>query len=442
MAEDKAPPNVSAIPGALRTRLSLGAFYQKVVMVEKFPIVSSARVSDVALLEAAWILRNMLEHRPALFAVMAEHKVKLAVMAWNEFTTDVPEHAHLKPRIYWDRRARGLGATPSVPTVSCAEENLLCLEGDPYSTENILIHEFAHAIHETGMNHIDTTFDSRLSTAFQSATNRSLWKGTYAASNRQEYWAEGVQSWFDNNRENDALHNHINTRSELKPYDPALAALCAEVFGERAWRYKKPAERPANERAHFDAFDRSAAPRFRWREEPVGPAPRVEIHTALGVAEIELHTSKAPVTVTNFLRYVQAGFYNGGVFFRSVKAGNQPTNDIKIQVLQGSADPARESDYFPAIALERTRDTGLKHRDGTVSMARAEPDTAQHHFFVCIGDQPELDFGGRRNPDGQGFAAFATVVRGMDVIRKIHDLPTKGQLLNEPMKIQRMIRVE
>jgi len=420
----------------------LHSFYAKRVRVHGFPIVGSERVSDAALLEAAWILERVTAHRREMLGVMATNKVKLAVMAWNEFTTDVPEHAHLKPRVYWNRRARGLGATPAVPTVSCAEENLLAFPGDPYSTENILIHEFAHALHETAMNVLDPTFDTRLKAAYEEARQRGLWKGTYADSNRNEYWAEGVQSWFDDNRENDALHHHVNTRVELKAHDPALAALCAEVLGDRDWRYVRPARRPALERAHLADVDFERAPRFQWKAEPVPARPRVEIHTEMGTVELELDRERAPGTVTNFLRYVEAGHYQNGRWFRAVRTDHQQGNPVKIQVLQAAMNPEKENEAFPPIPLERTRDTGLKHLDGVISMARTGPDSAQHHFFVCIGDQPELDFGGRRNPDGQGFAAFGRVVRGMQVIHAIHAMPGDGERLKSPVKIQRAIRLE
>ena len=257
---------VTRISDTVRNDLQLAPFYTKAVTVHQFTIASSEKANDFALVEAAWIMEHMLASRLELLTVMASNKVNLTVMAWNEFTTDVPEHSRLTPKDYWDRRARGLGATRHNPTVSCAEENLLAYPGDPYSTENIMIHEFAHAIHETGMNSIDPTFDTRLREVFHSATKRGLWKGTYAASNRNEYWAEGVQSWFDNNRVNDALHNHVNTRQLLKDYDPGLAALCAEVFGTNEWRYKKPKDRSAQDRKHLVGFDSSTAPRFRWRE--------------------------------------------------------------------------------------------------------------------------------------------------------------------------------
>lgn len=165
------------------------------------------------------------------------------------------------------------------------------------------------------------------------------------------------------------------------------------------------------------------------------PKPMVVIETTLGSIRVELEPEKAPVTVANFLRYVDGGHYRKARFHRTVTLRNQPDNKIKIEVIQGGVSPEREKDDFPAIKLERTSLTGLKHLNGTISMARAEPDTATSDFFICIGDQPELDFGGKRNPDGQGFAAFGRVVKGMDVVRRIQSQPAKEQSLDPPVAI-------
>lgn len=443
-AGSSSTPVPGPVPDGVRERLGLDPFYEKLVEVGGFPIVGSARVSDFALREAAWIVARMLEGRDDVLRAMTDNRVRLTVMAWNEFTTDVPEHANLRPKVYWDRRARGLGASRRVPCVSCAEENLLGYPGDPYAKENILVHEFAHAIHLTGLSETDPTFDRRLREAFRAAREAGLWEGTYAAENPSEYWAEGVQSWFDDNRENDAQHNHVNTRAELRGYDPALAALCEEVFGDRDWRYVKPMSRPAADRAHLEGYDPSTAPRFEWREEPIPDKPLARIQTDLGEIEVELDARNAPETTRNFLGYAHRGDYADGAFFRVVREDNQPDDAVRIAVVQARAseDPERAAGHPAPIRLERTRDTGLRHLDGTISMARDPgPDTATHHFFICVGDQPELDFGGRRNPDGQGFAAFGRVVKGMDVVRAIHARPAEGQTLKEPVRIQRVIRL-
>lgn len=435
-----AAPSVSIVPGRVREQFELSPFYQKYVNVGGLPIVGSATLADHALLEAAWIVRQMIGGREDILETLATNKVRLAIMAWNEFTTDIPEHSDLTPKVYWDRRARGLGATDARPAVSCGEENLLAYPNDPYSTENLLIHEFAHTIHQIGLRAVDPTFNRRLRAAFEKAGKAGLWKGTYAGSNPAEYWAEGVQDWFDNNRENDSLHNHVNTRKELKEYDAALAALCEEVFGDGSWRYKKPAERDAPGRAHLLDFDPIKAPRFEWRETALPARPRVLIQTALGDIEVELDAEHAPITTRNFLRYAQAGLYSDGSFHRTVTLESQSTNAVKIEVVQASANPARTNEFFAPIPLERTRDTGLKHVEGAISMARDGPDTAQDHFFICIDDQPSLNFGGDRNPDGQGFAAFGRVIQGMEVVRRIHQSPAKGQTLNPHVSLQRVIR--
>jgi peptidyl-prolyl cis-trans isomerase A (cyclophilin A) len=167
-----------------------------------------------------------------------------------------------------------------------------------------------------------------------------------------------------------------------------------------------------------------------------GRAPAmVEIQTSLGTIEVEVLREAAPVTAENFLRYVRGGFYDGGRFHRTVTPDNQPGQAVKIEVVQAGVNPAREKEEFAPIPLERTSVTGLRHQDGAISMARAEPDTATSDFFICIGDQPELDFGGIRNPDGQGFAAFGRVVRGMNVVRKIQRSPAEGQTLTPPVEI-------
>jgi peptidyl-prolyl cis-trans isomerase A (cyclophilin A) len=166
-------------------------------------------------------------------------------------------------------------------------------------------------------------------------------------------------------------------------------------------------------------------------------APRVLLNTEFGNIELELDATHAPITVSNFLRYVRAGLYDDGVFHRTVTLANQPTNGVKIEVIQASASPAKTNQLYAPIPLERTRDTRIKHLNGTVSMARVGRDTAQDHFFICIGPQPELDFEGKRNPDGQGFAAFGKVTRGMDVVRKIHAAPADGQNLKPQIRIHK-----
>ena len=167
----------------------------------------------------------------------------------------------------------------------------------------------------------------------------------------------------------------------------------------------------------------------------------VKIETEMGDILVALSGDRAPKTVENFLRYVDEGFYEGGLFHRTVKPDNQPQSPVKIEVIQGGPNPEKKSAY-PPVALERTSLTGLKHVNGVISMARSGPDTATADFFFCIGDQPELDFGGKRNPDEQGFAAFGLVLKGLDVIRKIQQSPATAHKLTPPVKILKISRVD
>lgn len=261
-AQDKS--EVGPPPPAEVKRLNLSPFYAQYLSAGGLPIVASGKVSQFALLEARYLIDKMLDGRDDIRAKMVANKVRYSIMAVDEMTTKIPEHSDLEPAKYWDRRARGLGASHARPSVSCGEENLLRYPGDPYWQESLLLHEFAHAIHLMALVDLDPTFDKRLREAYQTAVKEGLWQGKYAGSNKNEYWAEGVQSWFDDNRPPDHDHNHVNTREELREYDPRLAKLIVEVFGDKEWRYQKPADRDDEERAHLLGYDAKSAKRFAW----------------------------------------------------------------------------------------------------------------------------------------------------------------------------------
>jgi peptidyl-prolyl cis-trans isomerase A (cyclophilin A) len=180
------------------------------------------------------------------------------------------------------------------------------------------------------------------------------------------------------------------------------------------------------------------------------PPVRVLVQTELGDILLEIDVARAPGTSTNFLRYVDAGHYDGGTWHRTVKMDNQPQSDVKIEVIQAAVNPKYAKSGFEPIPLERTSSTGLRHVDGAISMARGAPDSATSGWFVCINDQPSLDFDGKRNPDGQGFAAFGRVVKGMDIVRKIQQAPSssdrssnaEAQRLTPPIQILKVARVD
>lgn len=265
------PIEVRPIDDELRGRLGLSPFYVKTVDARGLPIVASERVADAALREAYVVVTSMLQRHPEFLAELGRAKVRLAVMAPTELTTDIPEHSDLTPKAYWDRRARGLGATAVRPAVSCAEENLLGEPGDPYPTESICVHEFAHAVHELVLRTARPDFEPRLKKAFEAARAKGTWKKTYAMTNEAEYWAEAVQSWFDTNRHDDAEHGAIDTREEVRAADPLVAKLITDTLGDVPWRYRKPKQRPAAELALLGAFP-DPLPSFAWPKELAAPA--------------------------------------------------------------------------------------------------------------------------------------------------------------------------
>lgn len=175
----------------------------------------------------------------------------------------------------------------------------------------------------------------------------------------------------------------------------------------------------------------------------------VIFETELGKIAMEVDIVHAPITGENFLKYVDGGFYNGAIINRAVRPDNTTRHDVEIEVIQFQINPERDRAQFPPIPMERTSVTGLKHVNGALSMARSGPDTATASFSVVIGDQPEMDFGGGRNADGQGFAVFGRVVEGMDVVKKIqsgHTLPAGArgaygtETLDPPIKVLKAYR--
>lgn len=227
--------------------LGLDPFYTRHLRpADSIPVLASGAPGDLALRTACRIIRQMLAFRPDVREAMTANGARVAVMARSEKTTDIPEHRDLytiAPGTDWNTRARGLGGTVERPATSCAEENLLCEPQDPWRGENILVHELAHGIGLLGVDFVDATFRKRLQAAFDAARGAGKWEKTYAATNAEEYWAEGVQDYFDDNLEAipaNGIHNEVNTRTELLAYDPALHALIAEVFGPARWKPKCP----------------------------------------------------------------------------------------------------------------------------------------------------------------------------------------------------------
>jgi hypothetical protein len=249
--EDYIKAAVTAPPASL----GVDPFYQKCSDALGIAILSSRKVPDAALLVARDIVIHMLAKRPELRAEMVKKRMRVGVMAESESTTDIPEHRDRKrparddPRLtpgeranydkpggiasmtdkeYWDRRARGLGGNPT----TCAEENLLGYPGTRYFGENIFVHEFSHAIMNIGIRTADPALYAEIQEAYKEAMARGLWKNHYAATNANEYWAEGTQTWFWSNYEYRDGETRVQTPEDLQKYDPKLYELLSRVYAD------------------------------------------------------------------------------------------------------------------------------------------------------------------------------------------------------------------
>lgn len=219
---------------------NIPSFYQKYIETEGLYVTSSGKVSDEALLKACDIISLMLAKRPDVKAHMVKKGCHVMIIGKDEETCDLPEFAHIcncEDSIkYWNWRARGFGGAPEDEfSSSCGEENLLALPQDKYVGENILIHEFAHLIHTVGIVGVEPDFNERLEALRQNAIRKGLWEKTYAVSNKEEYFAECVQSFFNCNRYAEpanGVHNWVNRRTKLKTYDPDMYRLLQEYFYE------------------------------------------------------------------------------------------------------------------------------------------------------------------------------------------------------------------
>ncbi len=243
-------------PAAVRDFFDLEPFYQQWINVDGFPILASAKVSPYAVKEVAWLIHQITRHSPAALQAMVKNKVRFSIIGHNERTTEIPEHRiHPAPHFWYDVRNRG-GYCPRCLTVSAPEETVL--DEGWYS---VTIHEFAHSFHEAGLNMIDQTFDDRLRTTYNTARARGLWKNTYAGTNFSEYWAQGVGTWFNAN----PGFQSATTREALKNYDPGLASLLIEIFGDGVWQYTLPAAR--THLPHLRGFNPKEAPRLEHPSE-------------------------------------------------------------------------------------------------------------------------------------------------------------------------------
>jgi hypothetical protein len=275
--------HVETIPEPLRREFGINPFYTRTLTIDGIPIIGSDKVSDYAFLECAFTLDHMLMESPqkvkdALIAA----KVRVGIIAVVEYTMDIPENQSrrrmaLLQAAFQDRRSRGLGG---LPLATCAEENLLNLRGDPYTAENITIHEFSHTV-ASAMRRSDPAWYRQLRDTYDQAMKEGLFASSYSATNEQEYWAEGAQAWFDcaAQRKDATVHSGIWNRDQLKAYDPRLADILQGIYGDGDWRYVKSTNRPLrvgektylrspSELAHLAGINRPAFPTFSFNNSP------------------------------------------------------------------------------------------------------------------------------------------------------------------------------
>jgi hypothetical protein len=240
-----------AAPVAPPTELELDPFYERYLDARGIPVVSSASVSDAALERACDAAIHMLSKDADVRARLSDNGFRVAVIGVDEVLTDLPEYSdlyELYPNVDWNYTVRSVGAgSVDKPVSSVGEENLLCLSEDLFVGESIAVHSIAHGLRSLGIVYVDPEWDERLSAAYDESMAAGLWTNTYAATGASQYWAEGVQSWYDANLEAappDGLHNEVNTRSELRDYDSELAALIAEYVPEDDWRLACPTPIP------------------------------------------------------------------------------------------------------------------------------------------------------------------------------------------------------
>ncbi len=237
-ASDSSPaPGSKSEIAAPPAKLGLGEFYAKYLDFQGVAIVSSQVAEDAALLRVRQSLELLLSKRPDILRALAANRLKIVVIAQSERVIDVPENHKLEPKDYWASRTRSIAASLDRPFMTIPEENILGRPTDPYAGESLVVHELAHTVHELALKQIDPDFDKKLAECYQAAKKQGLWENTFAATNAKEYWAEGVQSWFNVNRtttkpdgEPDGLHNGIDTREKLKAYDSQLVQLISRVF--------------------------------------------------------------------------------------------------------------------------------------------------------------------------------------------------------------------
>ena len=250
-------------PAAIREAFKLDPFYQQWIDVGGFPVIASEKVSPYAVKEAAYLIHKILGHRPDLLQVFAQNRSRFVIIGYAEGFTEIPEYRYLQPSFWFDIRNRGVGSASPYGATSTSEENLLHYPGDVWKENggSVLIHELAHLVHIVGLEQLDPGFDDRLRRVYEASLKKGLWPGTYGAPNHHEYWAEGVEAWL--NPQNTHFVSLLGgTREGLEAYDPELAALVRDVYGDYDWRHTRATTR--THLPHLRGFDPQESPTFEY----------------------------------------------------------------------------------------------------------------------------------------------------------------------------------
>ena len=257
-------PDPIPLPAVVREFFKLDPYYEQWINVRGLPVIASARVNPYALKETAWLIEKTIGHRSDLLRTMVSNKARFAVIPYTDVITEIPEYRDQPTLDFVVYHVRGVGGSEGA-TVSASEESILNYPGTTETFNkgfSLVIHEIAHGIHLLALNSLDPTFDERLRVTYEAAMRKGLWQGTYAASNRREYWAEGTHAWFFPNSSVDRQSHFGNTRSALKEYDPELVTLLTEVYGDREWRYTPVVTR--THLPHLQGFNPQDSPTFQW----------------------------------------------------------------------------------------------------------------------------------------------------------------------------------
>ena len=250
-------------PAVVRDFYELDPYYEQWINVGGLPVIASAKVNPYALKEAAWLILKMIGHRPDVLRAMVKNKARFSVIPYTEIITEIPEYRSDPRPDFLVFRERGWGGTEG-GTISTSEEDILNYRGSFAIRYEALIHELAHGIHLLGFKTLDPTFDKRLQITYEASMKKGLWPGTYASRDRREYWAEATHAWFHPNGTG-SFDSFGDTRQALKQYDPGLATLLAEVYGDKDWQYT-PVEKRTHQ-SHLQGFNPNDSPTFDgWPE--------------------------------------------------------------------------------------------------------------------------------------------------------------------------------